>query len=94
MKQNQKGTGVVEVVISFTMLSLSFAIGMLGIASGSNYINAGAKLKNQQRSEAVVQMTDTTNVDITVKDVDDESTTYTIPAVEYSSEYFTRYKSS
>ena len=49
MRKQHKGTTVVEVVIAFAMVSMSFAIGMIGIASGSNFINSGARLKNQQR---------------------------------------------
>lgn len=49
MRKLRKGTTVVEVVIAFAMISMSFAIGMIGIASGSNFLNSGAKLKNQQR---------------------------------------------
>ena len=47
MRKLRKGTTVVEVVIAFAMISMSFAIGMIGIASGSNFLNSGAKLKNQ-----------------------------------------------
>ena len=46
MRKQHKGTTVVEVVIAFAMVSMSFAIGMIGIASGSNFINSGARLKN------------------------------------------------
>ncbi len=51
MRKLRKGTTVVEVVIAFAMISMSFAIGMIGIASGSNFLNSGAKLKNQQRKK-------------------------------------------
>ena len=56
MRKLRKGTTVVEVVIAFAMISMSFAIGMIGIASGSNFLNSGAKLKNQQRKNAAVDL--------------------------------------
>lgn len=57
MRKQHKGTTVVEVVIAFAMVSMSFAIGMIGIASGSNFINSGARLKNQQRKTAAATWT-------------------------------------
>ncbi|MFR4476066.1 MAG: hypothetical protein ACLT3Y_01765 [Ruminococcus callidus] len=36
--------------------SITFAIGMIGIASGSNLINSGARLKNQQRKTAAADL--------------------------------------
>ena len=56
MRKQHKGTTVVEVVIAFAMVSMSFAIGMIGIASGSNFINSGARLKNQQRKTAAADL--------------------------------------
>ena len=56
MRKLRKGTTVVEVVIAFAMISMSFAIGMIGIASGSNFLNSGAKLKNQQRKRPKLLM--------------------------------------
>lgn len=88
MRKNKKGMTVVEVVISFTLISLSFAIGMIGIACGANMINSGARLKHQ-RSNAVVEMTDTQE---TIIYVEADGITYTIPAVKQSSEEFVQYR--
>lgn len=66
MRKLRKGTTVVEVVIAFAMISMSFAIGMIGIASGSNFLNSGAKLKNQQRKNAAVDLAGAADTTITV----------------------------
>lgn len=55
MKTHQKGMTVVEVIVSFTIVSLSVAIGMMGIASGARLLNSGASLKHE-RSEAVAKL--------------------------------------
>lgn len=74
MRKLRKGTTVVEVVIAFAMISMSFAIGMIGIASGSNFLNSGAKLKNQQRKNAAVDLagdaaeTSDTTITVTYRD--------------------------
>lgn len=88
MRKNQKGTTIIEVVISFAMISMSFAIGMVGIACGSSFLNSGAKLKNEQRSKAVVQMTSIADETITVKA---DGTTTDIAVLQYSSGNFVRY---
>lgn len=53
MRKKYKGMTVVEVVVSFALISLSLAIGMAGIACGANFINAGARLKNHDRQTVV-----------------------------------------
>ncbi len=83
MQKQHKGTTVVEVVIAFAMISMSFAIGMIGIASGANFINSGARLKNQQRKEAVADLDGegaaVTDEIITVTGKDGASQTFTVP---------------
>lgn len=53
MKKNRKGTTVVEVVISFAIVSLAVATGLMAIGVSANYINGGATLKHQ-RSELIM----------------------------------------
>lgn len=50
MKSNRRGTTVVEVVISFAIVSLAVAAGLMAIGASANFINSGATLKHQ-RSE-------------------------------------------
>ena len=90
MKSNQKGMTVAEVIISFAMISLSLAIGMIGIASGSRYINSGAKLKNQQRSHAEEQLQTTQDVTVTI--TGEDGAVSTVPAVSHASPYFVKYE--
>lgn len=90
MKSNQKGMTVAEVIISFAMISLSLAIGIIGIASGSRYINSGAKLKNQQRSHAEEQLQTTQDVTVTI--TGEDGSVSTVPAVSHASPYFVKYE--
>ena len=78
MRKQHKGTTVVEVVIAFAMVSMSFAIGMIGIASGSNFINSGARLKNQQRKTAAADLASVSDDTITVTGKDGTTTTFEV----------------
>lgn len=53
MKKNRKGTTVIEVVISFAIVSLAVATGLMAIGVSANYINSGAALKHR-RSELIM----------------------------------------
>ncbi len=89
-QKNRKGMTVVEVIVAFVLISMSFAIGMAGIACGAHFINAGAKLKKENRQDAAVAMTNTsTSVVISVST---SGTTYTLPATKYSSDAFEEYR--
>ena len=95
MQKQHKGTTVVEVVIAFAMVSMSFAIGMIGIASGSNFINSGARLKNQQRKEAAADLDSedavVTDEIVTVTGKDGASQTFTVPVQKRSADGFVKY---
>ncbi len=53
MKKNRKGTTVVEVVISFAIVALAVATGLMAVGVGANFINSGATLKHR-RSELIM----------------------------------------
>ncbi len=95
MQKQHKGTTVVEVVIAFAMISMSFAIGMIGIASGSNFINSGARLKNQDRKEAAADLDSenavVTDEIVTVTGKDGTSQTFTVPVQKRSVGGFVKY---
>lgn len=103
MRKLRKGTTVVEVVIAFAMISMSFAIGMIGIASGSNFLNSGAKLKNQQRKNAAVDLagdaaktsakTSDTTITVTYQDrTSEDEKTKTFDVQRRSADNFIQYQ--
>ncbi len=53
MKKSREGTTVIEVVISFAIVSLAVATGLMAIGVSANYINSGATLKHR-RSELIM----------------------------------------
>lgn len=93
MKKNQKGTTVIEVVVSFAIVTLAVGIGLMGIGIGANFINGGAAFK-RQRMEAEINMTQKSG-DYTVK-IDNAD----MPALKYvvtdadGNEVFTEYRSA
>ena len=98
MRKLRKGTTVVEVVIAFAMISMSFAIGMIGIASGSNFLNSGAKLKNQQRKNAAVDLagvaaeTSDTTITVTYRDTSGDEKAKTCDVQRRSADNFIQYQ--
>ena len=93
MRKLRKGTTVVEVVIAFAMISMSFAIGMIGIASGSNF------LKNQQRKNAAVDLagaaaeTSDTTITVTYRDrTSGDEKTKTFDVQRRSADNFIQYQ--
>ena len=91
MRKQHKGTTVVEVVIAFAMVSMSFAIGMIGIASGSNFINFGARLKNQQRKTAAADLDGASVSDDTITVTGKDGTTTTFEVQKRSADGFVKY---
>ncbi len=85
MRKHQKGMTVVEVVVAFALISLSAAIGMVGIASGASLLHAGATLK-KERSQ--IELPDTAAETVVVVH-NGSNTTYTV--TESSSAYFKAY---
>ena len=94
-KSNKKGMTVVETVVAFVIMALAFTIGMIGIATGANFINSGARLK-QSRSDVASQIeagASGTTSTITVS-ASDGSTVGTYSMDEYIYDNFKAYKSS
>lgn len=93
MKKNQKGTTVIEVVVSFAIVALAVGIGLMGIGIGANFINGGASFKHQ-RTEAEINMTQKSgNYTVKIDNVD-------IPALKFvvtdtnGNEVFTEYRAT
>lgn len=83
MRKKYKGMTVVEVVVSFALISLSLAIGMAGIACGANFINAGARLKNHDRQTVVRDIKGiATASNKTIQIIDSEGHVFDSPSVE------------
>ena len=90
MRKLRKGTTVVEVVIAFAMI---------GIASCSKFLNSGAKLKNQQRKNAAVDLagaaaeTSDTTITVTYRDrTSGDEKTKTFDVQRRSADNFIQYQ--
>lgn len=93
MRKRQKGMTVVEVVVSFTLVTLSFAMGMAGIACGAGLINSGARMKHT-RSELQKNITVSGTQDpaaVVVVQDSDSGASINVVATEYSLDGFQRY---
>lgn len=92
MKKNQKGTTVIEVVVSFAIVALAVGIGLMGIGIGANYMNGGATFK-RQRMEAEINMAESGSANVNINGDN-------VPAVKYvvtdtnGNEVFTEYKAA
>lgn len=92
MKKNQKGTTVIEVVVSFAIVALAVGIGLMGIGIGANFINGGADFK-RQRMEAEVNMSESGSANVNING-------HNVPAVKYvvtdtnGNEVFTEYRAT
>lgn len=76
MKKNQKGTTVIEVVISFAIVALAVGIGMMGVGIGANFINSGSVYKRQRMEAEINMAADADEVTVKIGGTD-------IPAVKY-----------
>ncbi len=96
MRKKHKGTTIVEVVVSFALISLSLAMGMAGISCGAHFMNEGARLKNEERKTAVQELKTGTPVETPVKiyitDSDDVSARREVDVTEVSANGFKRYE--
>ncbi|MGN0631868.1 MAG: hypothetical protein ACI4JN_11120 [Ruminococcus sp.] len=92
MKKNQKGTTVIEVVVSFAIVTLTVGIGLMGIGIGANFINGGATFK-RQRMEADINMSEDSTAVVQIDGID-------VPAVKFvvtdtdGNEVFTEYRAT
>lgn len=92
MKKNQKGTTVIEVVVSFAIVALAIGIGLMGIGIGANFMNGGATFK-RQRMEAEVNMSESGSAAVNING-------HNVPAVKYvvtdtnGNEVFTEYRAT
>ncbi len=95
-RYNKKGETVVETVVAFVIMALAFTVGMIGIATGANFVNSGARLK-QSRSDLDTQITSnatTAEVSVTGDNIMAGATgTVSYTVTEYSYEGFKTYES-
>ncbi|MCC8110349.1 MAG: hypothetical protein LIO74_01550 [Ruminococcus sp.] len=91
-QRNKKGMTVVETVVAFVVMALAFTVGMVGIATGANMINSGARLKHN-RSDVAEQIENGTvsNGTVTVSNGTNVSS-YTMD--EYTYNNFKTYKTT
>ncbi len=82
MRKKQKGMSVIEVVVSFALISLSLAMGMAGIACGAHFMNSGAKLKNVDRKTVVRDIKSAASSNATITVTDANGTAFTVTVTE------------
>lgn len=92
MKKNQKGTTVIEVVVSFAIVTLAVGIGLMGIGIGANFINGGAAFK-RQRMEADINMSEDSTAVVQIDGIDVPAVKFVVTDTE-GNEVFTEYRAT